>query len=231
MSVLELDPNAEVRNRKWQDFVPKFARVIRDEPPAPPPRPAAERVVPQDLASAQASLATLQTAGAAIRAKCLADPDLARAPENYAPGAAKSFLARWADDVARCLRDAAAGPDLTLLQCGDPGRIDRALHGVDRSRLGAIDVQGRVVADLTSAAANSRYADVHAPKLRAADAKVAKCLLALRDAWQARIALAEQARRDGGPVTATTPAIPRLTDQLGAIIRQVRNAKSPEDLL
>ena len=46
-----------------------------------------------------------------------------------------------------------------------------------------------------------------------------------------RIALAEQARRDGGPVTATTPAIPRLTDQLRAIIAQLRHVKSPEELL
>ncbi len=231
MSVLELDPNAEVRNRKWQDFVPKFVRVIRDEPPAPPPRPAAERVVTQDLAEAQASLATLQTAGVAIRARCLADPDLAILSENYAPGAAKAFLARWADDVARCLRDAAAGPGLTILQCGDIGRIDRALHGIDRERLGAIEAQGRVVADLTDAAANSRYTNVHAPRLRAADIKVAKAVLMLRDAWQARVALAEAARRDGGPVVISTPALPRIGDQLRAIIRQIGSAKRPEDLL
>jgi hypothetical protein len=82
------------------------------------------------MATAKAALATLQEAGAAVRARLEADPELYQAHGNFAPGEANNFLVRWGRDVMQAVREAAAGEPLSILQCGDLGRADRCLTGI-----------------------------------------------------------------------------------------------------
>jgi hypothetical protein len=223
-------PDLTQRNVQFEEVRPVFRNTYRDEPPAVTrtPRPSA---TPQTLEQAQAALAALQEAGKKAKAKIDDNPHLAAAEVSFSPAAARSFLSRWGDDMESILREAAAGQPLSLLERSEWGRLQHALIGQPPHRDGAIEMQRRIVVDLQADAARARYSETHAPKLRTADVRVAKALLSLRDAWHARVNLAEQARRDGGPVTVTTPQLPRIADQIRAVIRQIGTAEKPEELL
>ena len=230
MSILEATTRMidEWRNVR-PDAQPISVKVLGQGAPTLPPRPAPPAAIPQTLEAAQAALATLQAAGAEIRTKVLLDPDLARPPENFQPGAAKAFLMRWCEDTARCVRDAATGQDLTILQCGDLGRIDRALNGIfGDERPGAIAQQGRVVTDLQEQQMLAEYSKAE-PELRKMDLGIAKTLLKLCEQWQARIDRAQKIRRP-----ARTPAHPQLRtigDQTARLVKMVGNTKNPEELI
>jgi hypothetical protein len=232
MSTDVLNPNAEQRNIQTdRNWLPRFGRVFRSEAAPTPSRPRPAAIVPQDIDTARAALVTLQTAGAAVRARIAEDPNLSRGEECFSDAGAKRIQGRWASDLATAMQEAAAGQELSILKTGDVARMNAALNGIPLDTPGAIERQRKIVADLEQHAAQTRFAKVHAPNLRAADVKVANALLALRDAWQARVTLAEEARADGAPVVLPTPAIPRMSDQLRVIIKQIGNTRTPEELL
>ena len=169
MSVLEL-LLPDRRGIIPQEIRPTIRHIPADMPPVVP-RPAAAPVVPQTLEQAEATLQALQAASKIIADKMARSPNLMRGEECFSDTKSKAIRDRRAEDVQTALREAAAGEPLSILDCGDLWRMHCALEAFDpyREEPGAVQVQGRVVADLRERQVMARYADVHAPKLRAAD--------------------------------------------------------------
>ena len=87
---------------------PLLRRIIGNEPPAPPPRPAADPVVPQTLDEAEAALKVLQAAAKIVRDKMAQNPQLPRGEECFsdtgpkpsATAGRKTFRPRYARQPA-----------------------------------------------------------------------------------------------------------------------------------
>jgi hypothetical protein len=223
----ERDPNFVQRNVR-QEFRFQIGRIFGiDKPQPPPPRPVPPAAPPQTLDQARSVLATLRTAGSAVRSRILADPDLGHRPDLYAPGAAKAFLSRWQADVENVLREAISGEALTVI--ADVGRADRALNGIfGDDRPGAIARQSRTVADLESKAVLDGYVEAGAD-LRKMDLAIAKTLLKLRDLWLARVSAAEKIPRPQG--VPTRPILRGVMGDVNAVVQSVRNVTDPESCL
>ena len=190
-----------------------------------------ERAPEPTLDEARAALARLKEAAAPIAAKAKAKPDRFRPTETIGGDAANRFLEGQATDAVEAVTEALAGDTLTCLSWRDVGRSYRALLGgppaPERTMLGAIEVLATTVAKLEAEKQASDYEPV-THKLRAADLEIAKSLLAFRDAWAARVELAQSAPRPAH--TVTRPAL-RVTANLAALFLAIRGAKAPEDLL
>ena len=199
-------------------------------------RPAAKRPAappPQTLEEARATLQRLREAGAAVRERVLADPEMVQAhtPTPFVPGENEKFVVLWARDVETCLREARASEPLSILQC-EPGRADRALNGIDAPypedrRPGAIAQQGKIVADLEAKEKQAEY-DAAAVELRGMDVDFARLLLKARDLRKARIAKAAKLWRPAG--IGTQPRLKVLAD-VTPFFLALDNVKSPEDLV
>ncbi len=208
-----------------------------DSPPPVPPRPAppaGPAIAPADLLEQlKAASKRLTEAAASIRAQIQADPGKEFGGDNFSFSAANRSKREHCDDIDLSLREAIAGEDLSILKCRDLGRMRRALvaprPGMDME--GAVEIVGRRIRDLEASLAAARFDQLYDSKLKQADREVADALLKFAAKWKAREALARKANQDCGVALPVCPRIPRLTDQLGAIIRQVRNAKTAADLL
>jgi hypothetical protein len=211
-------------------FQQQFTRVYGPTPAsdAPPEEPIPEAVT---IAEAEQVLCGLKEAGAPIAAKVRRKPELARGPDLLSSDSARRFLAAQAGDADQAVAEATEGKPLSCLNFEDPGRTHRALFGgppaPERVQIGAIELVGRRLAALRAQQTVSDYQAV-VLKLCAADLKIAKALLAFRQAWQDRIDLAQSAPRPENLVT--RPCL-KVTSDLNRLFLALRGAKTPEDLL
>jgi hypothetical protein len=213
-----------------QEFTPQFRSVIDQGKPVVPPRPAADPVVPQTLEEAEAALKILQAASKIVRDKMAENPDLPRGEECFSDAKAKIIRNRRAPDVATALQEACEGLPLSILDCGDLWRAHCALEAFDayREEHGAVQVQGKIVADLKANHLLAEYGEA-LPKLEKMDLDIAKTLVRLRDLWHARTAAAEKLRRP--PHSLPHPQLRGVGDQAARLVKQLNGIKSPEDLI
>ena len=199
-----------------QEFRPVVRHIPADTPPAMPPRPAAARRAP-DPCGGGSNPAGIQAASKIVADRMAAKSNLLRGEECFSSTKAKAIRDRRAEDIQTALREAAAGEPLSILLCGDVWRMHCTLDCADpyREEPGAVQVQSKLVADLREQQALAHYADVHGPKLRTGRRESCQGLVGSRAMHgNPRIALAEEARRDGGPVVISTPALPWIGDQV-----------------
>ncbi len=218
-----------VQHVDLHEIRPTLRHIPAARLPAVPPRPAAEPVVPQTLAQAEATLQALQAASKIVADRMAAQPDLVCGEECFSSTRAKAIRTRRAEDVQTALREAAAGAPLSILACGDMWRMHVALECADayREQPGAVQIQGRIVANLQEQQVVDEY-NAALPKLEKMDAEVVKLLLKARDVWNARILAAQAIRRP--PCCFPHPQLRMIGDNVARLMKILQNIK-PEDVL